>query len=488
MTQSHPPVTMMHPAVDAAARDFLNGRISRRDLLRRASAAGAGAVLLTALEHLRAGAQATLAGTPAGEQQPPGWSLQMPANLPTNLAGASCSAVLADPTLPELALVMAATAKFQQATGISVNVVNGPSSTTDRLQTYRQQWAAESSDIDVYQVDVIWPGIIAPFAVDLASATQDVIDSYFPAIVANNTVDDKLVAMPWFSGAGLLYFRTDLLQRYGLQPPATWAELTASAKTIQDGEQASNPQFNGFVWQGAAYEGLTCNGLEWQVANGGGTIVEQDGTVSINNPQAIAAFEQAKGWVGAITPQAVLNYQEPDTLAAFRAGNAAFARQWASTYASSQAGDSPIAGKVGVSLLPKGDGSGARNADTLGGWNLMLSKFSKNQDAATAYIRFMTGTAMQLSLAIEYGEAPASPGVYDDPRMARYQPYIAQLKDVFLTGAVARPSTVTGENYADVSQVYFQQLNAILSGATSPQDGAASMEQQIKQLVEGNGL
>src|SRR5690606_40808892 len=135
-----------------------------------------------------------------------------------------------------------------------------------------------------YQVDVIWPGIIAEWAEDLKPALG-ALDNNFKAIVDNNTVDGKLVAAPYYTDAGLLYYRTDLLEKYGFQPPQTWAELEEQARTIQEGERATNPDFWGYVWQGKAYEGLTCNALEWQVSYGGGFIVEPDGTVSLNNPQ-----------------------------------------------------------------------------------------------------------------------------------------------------------------------------------------------------------
>ncbi|MER3438770.1 MAG: ABC transporter substrate-binding protein, partial [Chloroflexota bacterium] len=161
--------------------------------------------------------------------------------------------------------------KFTEATGIEVTLVPGEQSATDRLAIYNQQLGAQSSDNDVYQIDVIWPGILAQHAIDLNESLKDLAAQHFQAIVENNTVDGKLTGMPWFTDAGLLYFRTDLLQKYGFEKgPETWAELEQQAKTIMDGERAANPDFQGFVFQGKAYEGLTCDGLEWQYSNGGG--------------------------------------------------------------------------------------------------------------------------------------------------------------------------------------------------------------------------
>ncbi len=56
--------------------------------------------------------------------------------------------------------------------------------------------------------------------------------------------------MPWYTDAGLLYYRKDLLAKYGVQPPKTWGELAAAAKKLQDGERAAGiADFQGFVFQ-----------------------------------------------------------------------------------------------------------------------------------------------------------------------------------------------------------------------------------------------
>jgi trehalose/maltose transport system substrate-binding protein len=488
MARNENPASILHPRVDAARRDFLNGRITRREMLFRASIAGAGAMTLAALGGIRAGAQATPEGTPGGTPGSTvalGSTIQVPSDLRTDLGGQSIRAVLADANSTDRPWEEAAIAKFTEATGIKVEFVPGEQNATDRLQNYRQQFAAQSADLDVYQIDVIWPGIIAPFAVDLTEAFSATSGDYIQAIIQNNTVDGKLVAAPWYTDAGLLYYRTDLMEKYGLTVPTTWADLTTTAQAIQDGERATNPNFIGFAWQGKAYEGLTCNGLEWQVANGGGTIVDPDGTVTINNAQAIAAFERAAGWVGTITPQAVVNWEEVDTLNNFVAGNVGIARNWPYMYAASGDAGSAVVGKVGVTGLPAGDGPDARPADTLGGWNMFVSSFSTKQDAAIEFAKYMASAGVQRSFAIERSHTPTITSVYDDPDVAAAQPFISDLRPIFENGAVARPSTATGENYGEVSAVYFQQLNAVLAGSTSASDAVKNMETDIKGIMSG---
>ncbi|HEV2529062.1 MAG TPA: ABC transporter substrate-binding protein [Thermomicrobiales bacterium] len=488
MAKNQQPASIMHPVVAAARRDFLNGRITRREMMWRASMAGAGALALSALGGLKANAQATPEGTPAGAQ-PVGYSIEVPTDLRTDLSGAAIRMIGPDAASPDNEWFAAALPKFTEATGITVEMVPGEQSATDRLQSYRQQWAAESSEFDVFQIDVIWPGIIAPFAVDLTEAIGEQVSDFLPAIIENNTVDGQLVAIPWYTDAGLMYYRTDLFEKYGLTVPATWDELGTAATTIRDGELATNPNFIGYAWQGAAYEGLTCNGLEWQVSNGGGSIVDTDGNVTVNNEQAVAAFERARGWIDSgISPSAVVNWQEADTLNNFIAGNVAIARNWPYMYSSANAATSAVAGNVAVGLLPMGSGEGARNAATLGGWNMFVSRFSLQQEAAIELTKYLTSAGVQRSFAIEKSHIPTRVPVFEDPGVVSAQPFIAELRDVFTGGAVARPSTATGAQYAEVSQVYYQQLNQVLSGSIPAAEAAANMQADIENLLAGSGL
>src|ERR671911_812541 len=260
----------------------------------------------------------------------------------------------------ELQLCQEGANAWAEATGNQVNVISTPNSATERLALYQQILAANSADIDVYQIDVIWPGILASHFIDLAEhIDQATIDQHFEAIIQNNTVDDALVAMPWFTDAGILYYRTDLLDKYGKEPPTTWQELTEIAKEIQDGERAEgNNRMLGFVFQAKAYEGLTCDALEWIDSFGGGTIVDDEGAITINNDNAAAALELAASWVGDIAPEGVLNYAEEESRGVFQSGNAVFMRNWPYAWALANAPDSPIRDKVGIAPLPQGGPDG----------------------------------------------------------------------------------------------------------------------------------
>jgi trehalose/maltose transport system substrate-binding protein len=366
-----------------------------------------------------------------------------------------------------------------------VTRTSGPESTTERLAQIQQLLAAQATDVDVMMIDVIWPGILAQHAADLSGAIGWQGAEYFERIVTNNTVGGKLVGIPWYTDAGILYYRTDLLEKHGFEaPPQTWMELEEMATAIQEGERGENPDFYGFVWQGSAYEGLTCDALEWQYSNGGGVIVEEDLTVSVNNPQAIAAFERARGWVGTISPEGVTTYKEEDSRGVWQAGNAAFMRNWPYAYSLGQSADSAVRDKFDVTQLPMGDGDNATHADCLGGWQIMVSTYSENQDAAIAFAQFLTSIELQRSLAIEQSRLPTIVALYDDADVLAANPFFGSLKDVFQGGAVARPSTVTSDLYNDVSTAYFTAVNEILTGqAPDAAARVAQLQTAIEEIV-----
>ena len=378
----------------------------------------------------------------------------------------------------------AAAEEWAQKTGNKVEYISRPNDASATLQLFQQYWAAKSSDVDIFMVDVIWQGILAPHAVDLKKYyKEDEIKTFFPTIIKNNTVAGKLVSIPWFTDAGLLYYRTDLLEKYGYkEPPKTWEELTEMAKKIQDGERkAGKPDFQGFVFQGKASESVTCNAIEWIYSYGGGTIVEPDKKVTINNPKAIKALEVAKSWVGTISPLGVTTYGEEDARNIWQAGNSAFMRNWPYAYALGQDPKSVISGKFDISVLPKG-GTDGKNAACLGGWQLMISAYSKVPDAAADLVKYLTSPEEQKKHSIALSQLPTLPALYSDADVLAKAPFFKNILPV-LENAVARPSTVTGADYNQLSTSFFQNVNKVLSGGSTAPDAVVAVEKVAKRIV-----
>lgn len=374
---------------------------------------------------------------------------------------------------------------WEEATGHTVTIVPMPASTTDQFGQYRLWLAAGASDIDLYQTDVIWAPQLADHFVDLTDVAKDLAPTHFPSIIESQTVNGKLVALPIFTDAPALYYRKDLLEKHGATVPTTWAELTATAQMIQDAERAGgDADIWGFVWQGNAYEGLTCNALEWVKSFGGGQIVEPDGTISINNENAVAALETVKGWVGTISPEGVLAYQEEEARGVWQTGNAVFMRNWPYAYGLGNGDDSAVKGLFGVTTLPVGK-EGDTSAATLGGWNVAVSKYSTKQEAAISLAMYLAGPEAQKQRAINESNLPTIIALYDDADIAAAQPIIPQWKDVFLN-AVPRPSAPTLGKYNEVSAKFWSAVHSTLSGNGSAAENLELLEVELTD-IKGSG-
>lgn len=372
--------------------------------------------------------------------------------------------------------------KFEADTGNKVTIVPMPSSTTDQFGQYKLWLAAGNTDIDVYQTDVIWAPQLADQFLDLTEAAKDVVGDHFPSIIESQTVNGKLVAMPAFTDAPALYYRKDLLEKYGKEVPKTWAELTTTAQEIMDGERADgNAEMWGFVFQGNAYEGLTCNALEWVKSFGGGQIIEADGSISINNEQAAKAIDMAASWVGTISPEGNLAYMEEESRGVWQLGNAVFHRNWPYAYSLGNGANSPIAGKFDVAPLPAGDGPEARSAATLGGWNVAVSKYSPDPEAAIQLALYLSSAEVQKERALMQSNLPTIEALYDDADIAAKQPIIPAWKEIF-QNAVPRPSAPTQAKYNEVSSLFWSAVHSTLSGNGTAAENLEGLEADLTDL------
>jgi trehalose/maltose transport system substrate-binding protein len=368
--------------------------------------------------------------------------------------------------------------QFTRETGIRVSLLPSPESARQKLVLWRELLGTGASGPDVYGIDVIWPGMLAENFVDLKPYFGNEVSLQFPALAGAYTVDNKLVAMAYRPDIGLLFYRTDLLRQYGYRdPPRTWDELEVMAARIQAGERAKGKkQFWGFVWQGAADEGLTCDALEWQAAEGGGRIIEDDKTISVNNPQAIRAWQRAARWVGSISPPGVVGYREWDSLNVWVAGDAAFMRNWPSAYADSQAVGSSIRNNFDIALLPGGK---AGRVGTLGGWGFGISRFSAHPREALELVRYLTRRDVQVKRSRVLSQPPTLPELYNLPEVLEPNPRFDLLSRAFRNGIVSRPSEVTGKKYQEVTDAYIRAVHSVLTGEKSAPEAAAALENEL---------
>lgn len=363
-------------------------------------------------------------------------------------------------------------ARFEAATGAKVDFRPEPR-TREALDRYLKLFAAKDPGPDVVLLDVIWPGRLAPHLRDLRPDLAAEAEAMFPELVRNDTIGGRLVAMPLFTDAGVLYYRKDLLEKLGHpRPPETWNELEDLARRTQAAERPRDPAFAGFVFQGDTYEGLTCNALEWQHSHGGGGIYADDtGAVAVDNPRAAAALTRAADWIDGIAPRAVLTWQEEESREHFAGGHATFMRNWPYAWATLAAPGSKVAGKVGVAPLPR-DRADTRSASVLGGWQLGVSAYSRHPEAATALVRWLSSPEVQLWRARVGSYLPAARAAYEDEALQRENPLFRVMPQV-LEHVVVRPSSRAGAGYHLVTAAYQRRVAAVLRGADARKELAA---------------
>ena len=367
--------------------------------------------------------------------------------------------------------------KFTKETGIAIQQSPIPEtlfSSLDppaQLDLLRKVLREGEPSPDILGIDVIWSGTLADDLIDLRPYLGDELSSQDPKLVSSYTVKGKIVAVPYHTHVGVLAYRTDLLREYGYNhPPRTWSELETMANRVQIGERAKGKKnFWGYVWNGAATEGLTCNALEWQAAEGGGRIIEDDQTISVNNPDTIRAWQRAARWIGRISPPGVVAYRETDSLNVWESGNAAFMRAWEWRYRLAHPRESPLRERTGYTSMP--GGTEAR-VGALGGYGLAVSRSSSHPREAIALIRFLVASEQQ-------GEPEEGPQLFDLPQVLQPHAFSPQLG----SRLVIRPSKATGNTYEDVTRAYSRAVHTVLTGQAGASQAAAELEKQLMQIT-----
>ena len=373
--------------------------------------------------------------------------------------------------------------EFTRQTGIRAKHLPTPEPTLDQLDMARGV-LGEGAGPDVLGIDVVWPGTLSQDLIDLKPYFATELSSVSPDVVASYTVKGKLVAMPFHADIGVLFYRRDLLQKYGYDaPPRTWDQLEKMAARIQQGERAKGQKnFWGFIWPGAAGEGLTCNALEWQTAEGGGSIIEADNTISVNNPNAIRAWQRASHWIGWISTPDVISYEEWDAVNGFYSGQGAFFRGWARSYLLGVEAEANPAirdpakigsSKIGITSVPGGN---TGQAATLGGFGLGVSRSAVHPSEAVELVRFLVHEEMQSEVR-SHSEALKQPELHEEPAILTVYSNFAHAGRE--TGVLNRPATIVGQRYEDVDHAYIRAVRSVLTGKTKAPEAAKELEKEL---------
>jgi multiple sugar transport system substrate-binding protein len=356
-----------------------------------------------------------------------------------------------------------------------------PADTGLYFDQLRTEFQAGGGEIDVISGDVIWPAQFAAqgWILDLSDRfPESERQKFLPAAIEANTWEGAIYGVPWFSDAGMLYYREDLLQQSGIsQPPQTWEELKQMAEQVK---QQTGTRY-GFVFQGANYEGGVVDGLEYIWTHGGDVL---DGNnVVIDSPESAAGLATERSMVtDGVTPQAVVNYTETESHTTFLNGDAVFMRNWPYVYGlAADPEQSKIKPEqIGVAPIPAGEGG--QSFSGLGGWNLFINAASQDKvDAAWTLIQYLSATEQVKQRALQGGPGiPTYKSLYDDQEILNNVPVVALAKEAAQN---AKPRPVS-PYYSDMSLEMAEQFNASLKGDVSPEQAVKTLQGQLQQIAE----
>jgi len=364
---------------------------------------------------------------------------------------------------------------------IHVTLTSAPTNTDTNRATLATEISGGSSTPDVFMGDVIWPAQFGAhqLAVPLSQYLPASYWAQFaPGLVAGASYKGQVYGSPLFEDQGFMYYRKDLLAKEHLSPPTTWEQLESEALTLQ---KAGLVKY-GFVWEGASYEGLTCDYMEYLADAGGSVTNSSYTTASLDSAAAVKATTFMRSLItSGVTPATVTTFQEPQAMAIFQTGDAAFLRNWDYAYDASispAAGGKLTASQVGVEPMPTFAGQPTPGYSNIGGWNMYINPHSKNIAADLTFIKFLASPTAQTILAADYGEIPTTIAVRDSAKTAALNPVLAI---VGKTKLVPRPAGTP--NYPALSTAIYTNVNAALAGSTSPSAAMSAAQSQANTAL-----
>ena len=354
----------------------------------------------------------------------------------------------------------------EQNPDLNAKMLEFSTSADEQRTQFVQRQEAKSGECDLFYADVIWTAEFASqkWIFDMSPYVESRKADLIPATLDTVTYDGKVWGMPQQTDAAFLYYRTDQVK----DVPATWQEVYDVAG-----------QNDGIVYQGAPYEGLTCDFLEIAYAAGGQVLSEDGKQAVIDSPENVKALQfMVDGVKNGIAANGVTTYMEEESRRYFESGKATFMRNWPYAYALGEKKGTAVAGKFDVAPFPEFEGAG--KAAILGGHNLVISVYSKNPGAALKLADFLTSEEEQVTMFRDYSLAPTIAAAYDDAGVQKKYAFASQLKDS-VAQAKARPVSPV---YPQISQAIYKNVNEALAGRTSPEDALKNAQSQMQQALE----
>lgn len=316
--------------------------------------------------------------------------------------------------------------------------------------------SAEDPTVDIYGMDTPWVKEFgsAGWAVPLNDQIPEFENFAQSGLDTFSYEGDRLGVPVWGSVSGLFY-RADLLDEYGFEPPETFDDLVEAAEAIT----AENPDLSGFVWPGAKEESLV---MVWasMLYGFGGQYFEDNGDCAFNSPEGVSAVDFMTTLIDTgISPQEVTAWDAEAARTRFAEGDAVFL--WHNVDIVTWLDDedrSAVAGQWGLIGTPAQ--TGGRHTGITGGFAFAVNPYTDDMDATMNVMKVIASERIQKAFAIAWGPVQYYEGLYDDPEVLEANPN-ADAMTAVLDTALNRPPS---EDYAQVSTIVQEEIHSAITG------------------------
>jgi len=274
---------------------------------------------------------------------------------------------------------------------------------------------------------------------------------------------------PW-----ILFYRKDLFQQKGLQPPKTLAEMEEFAQKFH-----SSPNLYGFVARGL--KNANAPAWDWVLFSMGGNFQTTEGKASLNTPEAVKAMDYYAGMLKRFAPPGVVNFNWYECSSAFMQSQVAMyfdGVNFAGQFEDKE--KSKVAGKVGYTVLPAGPGG---QFSPVFGNAVAVSAQSKNPGPAYFFAQWATSKQNSIKEQLA-GNGSVRTSVWNDPEVkakAKMPPEWSQAyQDSMKIGRLGLPEIVGVTEYRDIIGVAIQKA---IEGAKST-DVLALAQEEFQEVLD----
>ena len=365
----------------------------------------------------------------------------------------------------------------QKNPDIRINLVEGPFDSNLIENLYTSAFLLGDSPYDIINMDIVWvPKFAAAgWIMDLSNKiSSEQLSKFIPGNVEGGRYKGKLYRIPHASDAGMLYYRKDILEQAGVEPPETFEQMVNISQNLQKQGKATW----GYLWQGKQYEGVSAMFVEVLEGFGGFWANPQTFEIGLDKPEAIKAVEFLKSTIASgISPPGVTTYGEEETRILFQSGKTIFLRNWPYVWKLANVEGSKIKGKIAIK--PMLHAAGKKGGSCLGGWGWGIAKTSRHPEEAWRAIQYLTSEETQRKFILQTGFIPSYKSLFTDGEVVAQYPHYPQLLKVVEQAALRPPLA----QYAQASDILQRYLSAAFTGRMSSEKAMKAAASETRNLL-----